>query len=54
MERDPRISEVFYFFEQHTSLETGRTVGRKIGVVQEIILKKHLDSSQKIKDCMLV
>lgn len=54
MRKDPKISDVFYFFKQHTTLATGRTVGRKIGVVQEIILKKHLCSSQRIRDCLLV
>ncbi|MGY1751160.1 hypothetical protein [Modestobacter sp. SYSU DS0511] len=43
--RDPRISEIFYYFEKHTSIETGRTVGRKIGVMQEIILLKYLQAS---------
>lgn len=36
-ERDPRISEIFYYFEEHTDIASGRTVGRKIGVIQEII-----------------
>jgi hypothetical protein len=42
--RDPRISEIFYFFEAYTSVVTGRTVGRKIGIVQEFILKKYLEA----------
>src|SRR4051794_16288299 len=43
-DRDPRISEIFYFFEALTTLASGRTVGRKIGVVQEVILKKYLEA----------
>jgi hypothetical protein len=41
--RDPKISDIFYFFEALTSLDTGRTIGRKIGVVQEILLRKYLE-----------
>lgn len=47
-ERDPRISEIFYYFERHTSITSGRTVGRKIGVVQEIICMSLLLSSEPI------
>ena len=50
---DPRISEIFYYFEQHTKFEAGRTVGRKIGVVQEIIVRKFLLQSQRIADAIL-
>ena len=49
VERDPRISDVFYFFEALTSLDTGRTIGRKIGVVQEILLRKYLENDADIK-----
>jgi hypothetical protein len=48
-ERDARISEIFYHFETLTSLSSGRTVGRKIGVVQEIVLKKYLDADDDIR-----
>lgn len=48
--RDARISEIFYYFEKHTSISTGRTVGRKIGVVQELMCKKLLLSSPRIRD----
>jgi len=44
--RDARISEIFYFFEAVTSLASGRTVGRKIGVVQEILIKKYLEADE--------
>lgn len=52
-DRDPRISPIFYYFESHTNINTGRTVGRKIGVVQEIIIKKFLLTEQKIRDCLI-
>ncbi len=52
-ERDARISEIFYYFEKHTSIESGRTVGRKIGVVQELMCKKLLLSSEAIRDSMI-
>ncbi|HEV7527618.1 MAG TPA: hypothetical protein VGO29_01845 [Solirubrobacteraceae bacterium] len=44
LERDPRISEIFYFFSEFTDVVVGRTVGRKIGVVQEFMLKKYLEA----------
>lgn len=53
MARDPRISNIFYYFEQHTSFASGRTVGRKIGVVQEILCKKLLLTSTAIRDCII-
>jgi hypothetical protein len=46
LERDPRISEIFYFFSEFTDVVVGRTVGRKIGVVQEFMLKKHLEADE--------
>src|SRR5687768_6920562 len=51
--RDPKISEIFYYFEQHTNLQTGRTMGRKIGVVQEILVKKLLLGSPRLKDSIV-
>lgn len=53
MARDPRISDIFYYFEQHTNISSGRTVGRKIGVVQEILCKKLLLQSATIRDCII-
>lgn len=50
---DPRISGIFYHFEAHTDIRNGRTVGRKIGVIQEIIIKKLLLTDQKIRDCLI-
>lgn len=47
--RDGRISEIFYYFEALTTLASGRTVGRKIGVVQEIILRKYLEQSVDLR-----
>ena len=47
--RDPRISEIFYFFEALTTITSGRTVGRKIGVVQEVILKKYLEVDDALR-----
>ncbi len=52
-ERDPRISDIFSYFEPYTSLRTGRTVGRKIGVIQEIFCGKHLISSQVVQDSLI-
>ncbi len=48
-EKDARISEIFYYFEQYTTIETGRTVGRKIGVVQEFVLKKYLEADDDLR-----
>jgi hypothetical protein len=48
-DRDPRISEIFYFFEALTTLTSGRTVGRKIGVVQEVLLKKYLEADERLR-----
>jgi hypothetical protein len=28
--KDARISEIFYYFSEHTGIRSGRTVGRKI------------------------
>ena len=52
-ERDPRISEIFYYFERHTSISSGRTVGRKIGVIQELMCKRLLLNSELIRDSMI-
>lgn len=52
-EHDPRISPIFYYFEQHTTIASGRTVGRKIGVVQEILCKKLLQQSPTICDALV-
>ena len=52
-DHDPSISEIFYYFESHTDIANGRTVGRKIGVIQEIIIKKFLLTSQRIRDCLI-
>jgi hypothetical protein len=51
-ELDPRISGIFYYFEEHTNIASGRTMGRKIGVVQEILVKKHLLNSVRILDAI--
>lgn len=48
-EKDERISEIFYFFEALTSLSSGRTVGRKIGVVQEVMLRWYLEQNEELK-----
>lgn len=52
MGNDPRISKIFYYFEKNTTIESGRTAGRKIGVVQEILCKKLLLTSEAIRDCI--
>lgn len=52
-ERDTRISEIFYYFEEHTSITSGRTVGRKIGVVQELMCKKLLLGSEAVRDSII-
>lgn len=46
--KDPRISEIFYYFEQHTTISSGRTVGRKIGTVQEILVRKLLQTDRRV------
>lgn len=46
---DERISEIFYFFEALTTLASGRTVGRKIGVVQEVIMRWYLEDSEMLR-----
>lgn len=48
-ERDERISEIFYHFEKLTTLQSGRTVGRKIGVVQETLIRKYLEQDDDIR-----
>ena len=53
MAHDPRISKIFYYFEKHTTIASGRTVGRKIGVVQEILCKKLLMMSERIRDSII-
>lgn len=53
MEKDKRISEIFYYFEKHTTVVSGRKTGRKIGVVQEIICKKLLLTSDKVRDSII-
>lgn len=50
---NPRISKIFYYFEKYTNISIGRTVGRKIGVVQEILCKKLLLQSQVIRDSVV-
>jgi hypothetical protein len=53
VERDPRISEIFYRLAEFTDTQTGRTMGRKIGVIQEIVCRKLLMQSQKLADSIL-
>ena len=33
MKRDPKISDIFYYFQEHTNIANGRTAGRKIGTM---------------------
>jgi hypothetical protein len=42
------ISDIFFYFQQYTTLENGRTFGRKLGVVQEVIIRKFLELSPVI------
>ena len=53
VEYDPRISKIYYYFEKFTTIASGRTAGRKIGVVQEIIVRKHLLQSPRLADAVL-
>ena len=46
--KDERISEIFYYFAEHTNIENGRTAGRKIGTIQEIIIRKHLHTDRRV------
>ena len=48
MTKDERISEIFYYFSEHTNIESGRTVGRKIGTVQEILVRKFLLTDPRV------
>lgn len=48
------ISDIFYYFENFTDLKNNRTVGRKIGVLQEIIIRKYLERSAEISHRMLL
>lgn len=54
MAKDPAISDIFYYFEQFSSLQTGRTIGRKIGVMQEIMLRKYLIQSPAVAERILL
>ncbi|MCT7952380.1 hypothetical protein NG798_21520 [Ancylothrix sp. C2] len=54
MARDPAISDIFYYFEQFSSLQTGRTIGRKIGVMQEVMLRKYLMQSPAVAERILL
>jgi hypothetical protein len=49
LEHDARISEIFYYFASETSLSSGRTVGRKIGVVQELLLRRYLEQDISLR-----
>lgn len=51
--RNASISDIFYYFEQHTNISTGRAVGRKIGTLQEIIVRKFLMQSQLLTDAIV-
>jgi hypothetical protein len=52
-DRDPHISEIFYYMEGYTDTATGRTMGRKLGTIQEIICRKFLMQSQKLEDSVI-
>jgi hypothetical protein len=52
--RDERISEIFYFLQDLTTLESGRTVGRKIGVVQETLLRWYLEDDETLRRRMFL
>lgn len=53
-ERDRRVSEIFYYFEKHTTLDSGRAAGRKIGVVQEVILRRYLERQSALRRRMFL
>ena len=48
------ISDIFYYFENFTDLKNNRTVGRKIGVLQEVVIRKYLERSVDVSDRMLL
>ena len=48
MKRDERISDIFYYFEKYTSIASGRTAGRKIGTIQEILVRKLLHTDKRV------
>lgn len=54
MAKDPAVSDIFYYFEQFSTLQTGRTIGRKIGVMQEIMLRKYLMQSPAVSERILL
>lgn len=54
MAKDPAISDIFYYFEKYSSLQTGRTIGRKIGVMQEIMLRKYVMQSPAVAERILL
>ncbi|HKP51509.1 MAG TPA: hypothetical protein VJ183_02545 [Chloroflexia bacterium] len=47
------ISKIFYFFERYTTLSSGRTIGRKIGVVQEIVVRSYLLQYGRLADAVI-
>ena len=49
MAKDPRISEIFYYFQEHTTIVSGRKVGRKIGTIQEILCRKLLHTDPRTR-----
>ena len=46
--RDPKISDIFYYFQEHTNIANGRTAGRKIGTIQEILIRKFLLTDSRV------
>ncbi len=49
------ISEIFHYFSEHagTDISNGRAMGRKIGVMQEILVRKYLLQSQRLADAVI-
>ena len=45
MAQNPQIFSIFYYFESISNLANGRALGRKIGVMQEVLLRKYLMKS---------
>ncbi len=54
MAQNPQISSIFYYFESISNLANGRALGRKIGVMQEVLLRKYLMKSPTISSRLFI
>ncbi len=54
MAQNPQISSIFYYFESVSTLANGRSLGRKIGVMQEVLLRKYLMQSPLLAERLFI